>query len=60
MLDAAPAYRRYAEMLSVIALDYLDFRHPILEWKRGRSELTKLHDDWAGRSSMVETQFPAG
>jgi glutathione S-transferase len=59
MLDAAPAYRRYAEMLSVIALEYLDFRHPILEWKRGNRELTRIHDDWAARSSMVETQFPA-
>jgi len=60
MLDAAPAYRRYAEMLSVVALEYVDYRHPVLDWKRTRPELTKLHDDWATRSSMVETQFPAG
>lgn len=58
MLDTAPAYRRYAEMLSVIALEYVDFRHPVLEWKRTRPELTRIHDEWASRSSMVETQFP--
>lgn len=60
MLAAAPAYRSYAEMLSVIALEYLDFRHPIIAWRNGRPSLHKLHDDWAARSSMVETQFPAG
>ena len=60
MLDAAPAYRAYAEMLTVVALEYLDFRHPILDWKRTRPELTSLHDAWASKSSMVETQFPAG
>lgn len=60
MLAAAPAYRPYAEMLSVIALEYVDYRHTILDWKRGRPELTKLHDDWASRSSMIATQFPAG
>lgn len=58
MLAAAPAYRSYAEMLSVIALEYIDYRHPVLDWKRTRPELTKLHDEWASRSSMVETQFP--
>ncbi len=59
MLSAAPAYQRYAEMLAVIALEYLDFRHKVLDWRNGRSELEALHDKWAVRSSMVETQFPA-
>lgn len=60
MLNAAPAYRAYAEMLSVVALEYLDFRHQALDWRRGRPALKDLHDRWAARSSMVETQFPAG
>ena len=59
MLEEAPAYRPYAEMLSVIALEYLDYRHGRLDWRKGRPELVKLHDEWAAKSSMVETQFPA-
>ncbi|MBV7255718.1 glutathione S-transferase N-terminal domain-containing protein [Pacificimonas sp. WHA3] len=59
-LEQAPAYRPYAEMLSVVALEYLDFRHPSMNWQEGRGELVKLHDDWAARPSMVETQFPKG
>ncbi|MEE4349656.1 MAG: glutathione S-transferase N-terminal domain-containing protein [Pacificimonas sp.] len=58
MLDAAPAYVPYAEMLTVVALEYLDFRHANVDWRRGRPELTALHDRWAAKSSMVETQFP--
>lgn len=59
MLAQAPAYVAYAEMLSVVALEYLDFRHPALDWRRGRPALVELHDEWAAKSSMVETQFPA-
>lgn len=59
MLAEAPAYVPYAEMLSVIALEYLDFRHASLDWRRGRQPLIDLHDKWAAKSSMVETQFPA-
>ena len=58
MLAAAPAYRAYADMLTVIALEYLDFRHAALDWRRDRAPLVELHDQWAARSSMVETQFP--
>ncbi|MGB3721485.1 MAG: glutathione S-transferase N-terminal domain-containing protein [Pacificimonas sp.] len=57
-LDEAPAYRSYADMLTVIALEFLDFRHSRMNWRRNRPALVKLHDEWAERSSMVETQFP--
>lgn len=58
MLGETPAFVPYAEMLSVIALEYLDFRHAGMDWRTGREELVALHDKWAAKSSMVETQFP--
>ncbi|MBZ6377272.1 MULTISPECIES: glutathione S-transferase N-terminal domain-containing protein [Pacificimonas] len=58
MLAGAPAYVPYAEMLSVIALEYLDFRHSMMDWRRGRPALVELHDKWAAKGSMVSTQFP--
>src|SRR3546814_19107251 len=58
MLDAATAYRLYAQMLTVIALEYPDFRHPVLAWRRGRVALEAMPPEGAKRTWLVETHFP--
>ena len=59
-IAALPKYRAYAELLTVVALDYLDFRHSRMEWRRGRDELAGLAAAWDKRPSMVATHPPAG
>jgi glutathione S-transferase len=58
-LDTLPAYRPYAELLTAVALGYLDFRHSTLGWRNGRAELAEAYDRWAKRPSMVATRHPA-
>ena len=58
-LAALPAYRGYAELLTAVALSYLDFRHARLDWRQGRPELATLADTWNKRPSMVATRYPA-
>ena len=55
-IEALPAYRPYAELLTAVALGYLDFRHSILDWRRTRPELKALADVWNKRPSMVATK----
>jgi glutathione S-transferase len=59
-LDALPVYRPYCELLTAVALGYLDFRHPTLGWRSGREALAGLHDRWSKRPSMVATRPPVG
>lgn len=58
-IEALPAYGDYARLLTVVALDYLDFRHGNMDWRRGRPALEALHADWSQRPSMIETR-PVG
>lgn len=41
-----------------IALDYLDFRFPESQWRKGRAGLEQLHRDWAERDSFKTTAPP--
>ena len=43
-----------------VALGYLDFRYPESGWRKGRPDLERLLDFWAGRESFAATQPPAG
>jgi glutathione S-transferase len=58
-IAALPKYRTYAELLTAIALDYLDFRHARLDWRKGRPELAAIADAWDKRPSMIATRPPA-
>jgi glutathione S-transferase len=58
-LAALPAYRPYAELLTAVALGYLDFRHATLGWRNGRPELAALYERWSKRPSFVATRPPA-
>jgi glutathione S-transferase len=42
-----------------IALDYLDFRYPDLNWRDGHAQLEALHEKWARRASFAKTAPPA-
>jgi glutathione S-transferase len=43
-----------------VALAYLDFRLPYLEWRKGHGALANWHSVFAQRPSMQQTQPPAG
>lgn len=47
------------EITAAIALSYLDFRLPYLEWRRGHDALAAWHAPMAQRPSMLATQPPA-
>lgn len=55
-IEALPAYRTHAELLTAVALGYLDFRHDAMGWRSGRPELKALYDRWSKRPSMVATR----
>jgi glutathione S-transferase len=55
-IAALPAYRPYAELLTAVALGYLDFRHAGMGWRQGRDELEALYERWAEKPSMVSTK----
>lgn len=59
-LQANPRFSDFLEMSTVVALAYLDFRHPGLAWRDGRPELSGLLEKWEGRKSFDRTRFPAG
>ena len=46
------------EITSGVALSYLDFRLPYLEWRKTRDALANWHTVFAQRPSMVKTQPP--
>lgn len=52
-------YSLFLELNAVVALAYLDFRHPEINWRDGRPELGKLLAEWEKRSSFDKTRFPA-
>lgn len=43
-----------------VALGYLDFRLPYLEWRKGHEPLAAWYTAFAQRPAMVKTQPPAG
>lgn len=46
------------EITTGVALAYLDFRMPYLEWRRGHEALDRWFSEFARRPSMVKTQPP--
>ena len=49
----------YHDICTVVALDYLDFRHPGIDW-RAQPGLVALHGRYADRPSLVATRPPTG
>lgn len=47
------------EITAGVALAYLDFRLPYLEWRKGHEALARWHDGFSQRPSMLKTQPPA-
>ncbi|MBL6751033.1 MAG: glutathione S-transferase N-terminal domain-containing protein [Nevskia sp.] len=50
---------RTAEISAGVALGYLDFRMPQLQWRSGRDRLASWYFTFAQRPSMLATQPPA-
>ena len=48
-----------AHLATACALDYLDFRHSALDWRKGRAALDKWHSQVARRTSL-KTTLPSG
>ncbi len=40
---------------TAVALGYLDFRHDVLNWRKGRSNLMQFNDGFMKRDSMINT-----
>ena len=59
-LKTNPRFSDFLEMSTVVGLAYLDFRHPSLDWRVGRPELSALLEKWKSRKSFDRTRFPAG
>jgi glutathione S-transferase len=38
-----------------VALGYIDFRHPALDWRKGRANLAQFHEAFSKRDSMINT-----
>ncbi len=47
------------EITAAVALSYLDFRMPYLDWRKGHEALVVWHEKFSQRPSMVDTQPPA-
>jgi glutathione S-transferase len=47
------------EISVAVALGYLDFRLPYLEWRKGHEQLSQWYSEFAQRESMVASQPPA-
>ena len=46
----------YAAACAVIALEYLDFRFPDIDWRANAPELGAFHARWADRASLATTR----
>lgn len=60
-LDAAalsPNSAGIVEITAAVALAYIDFRLPYIEWRKGRQALADWHALFAQRPSMLATQPP--
>jgi len=47
------------EISTAVALSYLDFRLPYLDWRKDHEALVVWHEKFSQRPSMVDTQPPA-
>lgn len=47
------------EITAGVALSYLDFRMPYLDWRKEHPALVAWHEKFSQRPSMIETQPPA-
>ncbi|MGV2481592.1 UNVERIFIED_CONTAM: glutathione S-transferase family protein, partial [Salmonella enterica subsp. enterica serovar Weltevreden] len=47
-----------AEITTAVALAYLDFRMPYIEWRKSHEALDQWFAEFARRPSMVNTQPP--
>jgi glutathione S-transferase len=43
---------------AAVALSYLDYRMPDLNWRTGRARLAAFHEAFSARDSMVKTALP--
>ena len=48
----------YAMLCTIIALEYLDFRFPEIDWRRQQPRLAELHDWLSERPSLKATRPP--
>lgn len=48
-------YMSLADIATVVALSYLDFRFPELDWRSPHPNLQRLHDKLAARQSFIDT-----
>lgn len=46
----------YAQACAVVALEYLDFRFPDIDWRTAAPALGALHAHWADRASLLTTR----
>ncbi len=53
----APANLTLADIIVVVALAYLSFRLPALQWEAGREHLQARYSDVSGRQSFKDTAF---
>ncbi len=54
-IDTLPPTITLAAVTFVAALGYLDFRHPALEWRSGRTALADWYEQVIARSSLADT-----
>jgi glutathione S-transferase len=43
---------------TAVVLSYIDYRHPNLNWRKNRMNLTQFHKAFSTRDSMVNTALP--
>ncbi len=55
MLQMLPDGFTLGHLASACALSYMDFRHPHIAWRNGRSELAEWFEEQAGRPCLAET-----
>ncbi|WP_022978995.1 glutathione S-transferase N-terminal domain-containing protein [Ideonella sp. B508-1] len=49
-----------ADIAVGVALSYLDFRFPAIDWRAAHPNLQRLHDKLAARQSFIDTAPPQG
>jgi glutathione S-transferase len=46
----------YAQACAVVALEYLDFRFPDIDWRTTAPSLAPFHKRWTDRPSLLTTR----
>ena len=55
--EACLAELNAGSIAAAVALSYLDFRLPDLDWRKGRAKLAGFHETFSKRDSMVKTKL---